>query len=289
MHEAVMVDEVLENLIIDREGTYIDCTFGLGGHSIRILQTLSSGGMLKALDKDPESVKIAENLSSHDKRFSFFNASFGKLSDFVKQESVSGILLDLGISSNQLEDSSRGFSFQKTGPLDMRINQSEGITASQWLSKANKNEIEDVLWKLGEERASRKIAKFICNNREKEPINSTEDLSEIVKRCKSRRGKRHPATNVFRAIRMKINNEIFELKAALESTAKVLKEGGRLIVISFHSIEDRIVKRFLLGKDLENQKELRLVIKKPLRPTKEELKRNPRSRSAILRVAEKVA
>ena len=284
-----MVDEVLENLIIDREGMYIDCTFGLGGHSIRILQTLSSGGILKALDKDPVSAKIAENLSSHDKRFSFFNSSFGKLSDFVKQESASGVLLDLGISSNQLEDSSRCFSFQKTGPLDMRINQSEGITASQWLSKANKSEIEDVLWKLGNERASRKIAKLICNNREKEPINSTEDLSEIVKRCKSRTGKRHPATNVFRAIRMKINNEIFELKAALESTAKVLKEGGRLIVISFHSIEDRVVKRFLLGKDLDKQKELRLVIKKPLKPTKEELKRNPRSRSAILRVAEKVA
>ena len=199
------------------------------------------------------------------------------------------ILIDLGISSTQLDDPERGFSFQSNGPLDMRIDTSQGQTAAEWLNSATKKEIEDVLWTLGEERASRKIASKICDSREKKPIESTKELSDLIISCVYKRSKKHPATNSFRAIRMFINQEIYELQCALEAASYILCCGGRLAVISFHSMEDRIVKRFFQGKDrIGSNIKFKYFKEKYLKPTKNEMSTNPRSRSAILRVAEKI-
>ena len=215
---------------------------------------------------------------------------FSNLKDHVKKDSIDGILVDLGISSTQLDDSDRGFSFQSKGPLDMRMDQTTGISAEEWINTASKKEIEDVFWILGEERASRKVAKIICEKRIKQPITSTQELAEIVLSCIPRRGKKHPATNIFRAIRMQVNEEIKELYSVLEVASFILRDGGRLAIISFHSIEDRVVKRFIQGKDrISSSVNFKTVGGKHLKPSKEEIKENPRSRSAILRVAEKVA
>jgi 16S rRNA (cytosine1402-N4)-methyltransferase len=289
-HEAVMVEEVLTYLVVDKNGVYIDCTFGAGGHSQEILNNLQERGRLIGIDRDI-SVKdrVPQNLKS-DERFSLISDRFSNLKDHVKKDSIDGILVDLGISSTQLDDSDRGFSFQSLGPLDMRMDQSTGISAEQWINTASKKEIEDVFWVLGEERASRRVAKVICERRIKQPFTSTKELAEIVLTCIPRRGKKHPATNIFRAIRMQVNEEMEELYSLLESSGSLLREGGRLAIISFHSIEDRVVKRFIQGKDrISSSVNFKTVGGKHVKPTKEEIKENPRSRSAILRVAEKVA
>jgi 16S rRNA (cytosine1402-N4)-methyltransferase len=229
-------------------------------------------------------------LLKDDKRFSFINDSFSNLPSHIEENSLDGILIDLGISSTQLDEAGRGFSFQDTGPLDMRMNQKEGLSAEQWINSASQKEIESVLWELGEERASRKIAKIICDKRVKRPIESTQDLVDIILSCLPRRGKKHPATNVFRAIRMQVNHELEELYAVLESAGVLLKTGGRIAVISFHSIEDRVVKRFLQGKDrISSTVSYSTIGGKHIKPSREEIRSNPRSRSAILRVAEKAA
>ena len=289
MHEAVMVEEVVNNLIVDKNGGYVDCTFGTGGHSLEILKKMDTKGSLTALDKDIQSINIGKDFFSSDKRFKIIKTNFSNLSNHLEPGSLDGILIDLGISSKQLDDPNRGFSFIKLGPLDMRIDQSEGATAEKWINGATKKELEEVFKELGEERYYRKIAMSICKRRQKKPITSTQDLVDIVLGCKPRTSKRHPATNIFRAIRMKVNQELIELHKVLDEASKVLKFGGRLVVISFHSIEDRIVKRFILGKDkIDRPVKFKPVGKNPLKPTKEEISRNPRSRSAILRVAEKV-
>ena len=287
-HEAVMVDEVLENLVFKQNGKYVDCTFGAGGHSLEILKKLNKEGSLISIDKD-ETVSI--NLPSHfsDRRFSLIHDSFSNLKGIFEDEEIDGILVDLGISSTQLDDPNRGFSFQSNGPLDMRIDSSKGQTASEWINTASKKEIEDVLWILGQERASRKIASKICQSREKQTIESTKELSDLILSCVSKKSKKHPATNSFRAIRMFVNNEIQELQKVLEAASYVLCCGGRLAIISFHSMEDRIVKRFFQNKDrIESTIKFNYIKEKFLKPTKEEIENNPRSRSAILRVAEKV-
>lgn len=289
-HEAVMVEEVLTYLVIDKNGVYIDCTFGAGGHSQEILKELQDEGRLIGIDRDVNvRDKVPLDLKS-DKRFSLISDRFSNLKDHVKKDSIDGILVDLGISSTQLDDSDRGFSFQSKGPLDMRMDQTTGISAEEWINTASKKEIEDVFWILGEERASRKVAKIICEKRIKQPITSTQELTEIVLSCIPRRGKKHPATNIFRAIRMQVNEEIKELYSVLEVASFILRDGGRLAIISFHSIEDRVVKRFIQGKDrISSSVNFKTVGGKHLKPSKEEIKENPRSRSAILRVAEKVA
>ena len=288
-HEAVMVDEVLDNLIFEQNGKYVDCTFGAGGHSFEILKKINESGSLVSLEKDE---KATLDLSSHfadDSRFKLINDSFSNLRNFFKDEEIDGILIDLGISSTQLDDPERGFSFQSDGPLDMRIDTSKGLTAADWVNSASKKEIEDVLWILGEERASRKIASKICDSREKKKIESTKELSHLIASCVYKKSKKHPATNSFRAIRMFINNEIEELRRALEAASYVLCCGGRLAVISFHSMEDRIVKRFFQGKDrTESNIEFRYIKDKFIKPSVKEINNNPRSRSAILRVAEKI-
>ena len=288
-HEAVMTEEVLENLVLSKRGLYVDCTFGAGGHSIKILEKLDKHGKLLSMDKDRNATSILAKEFTKDSRFKIINDSFSQLSLYVENDTANGILIDLGISSNQLDDSERGFSFQLDGPLDMRIDNSRGLSAEEWINTASKKEIEEVFWVLGEDRFSRRIAKSICDRRIKNPIRTTKDLSEIVLSTVTRRSKKHPATNIFRAIRMKINEELEELYKVLEASSYALCYGGRLAVISFHSIEDRVVKRFIQGKDrLNSSVKFSYTGDKFIKPTLEEIKRNPRSRSAILRVAEKV-
>ena len=288
-HEAVMVEEVLENLVFKNNGTYVDCTFGAGGHSLEILKKLDSLGSLVSFDKD---IQATLNLSREfigETRFKLINDSFSNIKKYFKNDSIDGVLIDLGISSTQLDDAKRGFSFQSDGPLDMRIDATKGITARDWINGASKKEIEDVLWNLGEERASRKIARKIVQSREKKSIETTKDLTDLILNSVHTKSKKHPATNSFRAIRMFINNEIQELKEALEASGDLLRSGGRLAVISFHSMEDRIVKRFFQGKDRVNSRvEFKHLKDKFLKPGSQEILNNPRSRSAILRVAEKI-
>ena len=284
-----MTEEVLESLVLSEKGLYVDCTFGAGGHSSKILEKLNKDGKLLSMDKDKNATKLITDEFTDDSRFKIINDSFSRLSLYVKNETVNGILIDLGISSTQLEDPDRGFSFQLDGPLDMRIDNSRGISAEEWINTASKKEIEDVFWILGEDRFSRRIAKKICDKRIKNPIKTTKELSEIVLSTVSRKSKKHPATNVFRAIRMKINKELEELYKVLEASSYALCFGGRLAVISFHSMEDRIVKRFIQGKDRKDSSiKFSYTGQKFIKASSEEIKKNPRSRSAILRVAEKV-
>ena len=284
-----MVDEVLENLVSKQNGRYIDCTFGAGGHSLKILKKLNQDGTLISIEKDKMATLDLSSEFTDDIRFKLINDSFSNLNKLFKDSEIDGILIDLGISSTQLDDPERGFSFQSNGPLDMRIDTSQGQTAAEWINSATKKEIEDVLWTLGEERASRKIASKICESREKKPIESTKELSDLIISCVYKRSKKHPATNSFRAIRMFINQEIYELQCALEAASYVLSCGGRLAVISFHSMEDRIVKRFFQGKDrIGSNIKFKYFGEKFLKPTNTEMSTNPRSRSAILRVAEKI-
>ena len=285
-----MVEQVINNLILNRKGNYVDCTFGLGGHSSALLKSLGSEAKLTAVDRDPSSVAVANEVSQKDARFTFIKDKFGNLTRHFDEETVDGILVDLGLSSKQLDDPERGFSFQILGPLDMRMDQTSDISAETWVNQSTKEEIAKVFWEKGEERKSRKIAELICNERNITPIHTTLDLVKIIMSCKPRTSKRHPATNIFRAIRMEVNSEMDELKKVLDAAGKILKKGGRLAVISFHSIEDRVVKRFIQGKSIgANKFSFKRVGRKYIRPNKEEIQNNPRSRSAILRVAEKVA
>ena len=279
-----MPTEALDNLLHNKEGDYLDCTFGTGGHSKRILENIGVSGSLVAIDKDPKVLKFANQIL--DARFEFKNISFSDLENSFPSESFDGMLMDLGISSFQLDDHSRGFSFKYDSILDMRMDQTQGLTAFEWLNRADEKEIADAFYYLGEERKSRALAKQIVEKRKKRKIASTSDLTDL--KFSHGRSKKHPATNIFRAVRMFINNEIEELISALKSSLSLLKKGGRLVVISFHSIEDRIVKNFLRGR-LENVT-LESYLEpegKIIKPTEEEILNNPRSRSAILRVGKR--
>jgi len=196
-HEAVMVDEVLENLVFKQNGKYVDCTFGAGGHSLEILNTINNTGCLTSIEKDESATKDLSTKFTKDSRFTLINDSFSNLRKFFEVEEVDGILIDLGISSTQLDDPLRGFSFQSNGPLDMRIDTATGQTAAEWINKASKKEIEDVLWILGQERASRRIASKICEFREKKFIETTKELSDLIMSCVNKKTKKHPATNSF--------------------------------------------------------------------------------------------
>ena len=284
-HISVMPIEALDNLLHNKEGDYLDCTFGTGGHSKRILENIGVSGSLVAIDKDPKVLKFANQII--DERFEFKNISFSDLENSFPSESFDGMLMDLGISSFQLDDDSRGFSFKYDSILDMRMDQTQGVAAFEWLNRADEKEIADAFYYLGEERKSRALAKQIVEKRKKRKISSTSDLTNL--KFSHGRSKKHPATNIFRAVRMFINNEIEELISALKSSLSLLKKGGRLVVISFHSIEDRIVKNFLRGR-LENVT-LESYLEpegKIIKPTEEEILNNPRSRSAILRVGKRI-
>ncbi|MDC3045428.1 16S rRNA (cytosine(1402)-N(4))-methyltransferase RsmH [Gammaproteobacteria bacterium] len=281
-HEPVLLKETLNNLIYDKSGSYLDCTFGLGGHSKKILENLNSDGSLYSIDKDKE-VKHYANLIK-DERFNFQTSTFSNISSLFSKNTMNGVLFDLGVSSLQLDKPERGFSFMREGELDMRFDNSSGMSAKEWINSASEKELADVFYFLGEERKSRQYAKKIIQARRDTNISSTKILAELFKPKGFQ--KKHPATNIFRGIRILINNEFEELKEGLISAIKVLKDRGILAVISFHSAEDRIVKNFF-KKDYKNFFEgINLKNVNKIKPSKEEKSTNPRSRSAILRIGE---
>lgn len=305
-HRPVLLKEVIAGLAIKPNGIYIDATFGRGGHSQSILQRLGPTGKLVAFDKDPKAIASGKIGPFEDPRFCIVHGSFTQLKKTMQDRDwcgkVNGILLDLGVSSPQLDDPERGFSFSKDGPLDMRMNTTTGMDAATWINQAARDDIARVLWEYGEERYAKRIANAIGKARENQPITRTKQLSDIIARAiPTREIKKHPATRSFQAIRIFINNELDELRDGLEQSLDVLAVGGRLCVISFHSLEDRIVKRFMQREsrnaayppDLpiqEKHMHYRLhKIGSLIRSSKEEMSNNPRARSARLRIAEKVA
>ena len=302
-HVPVLLTEAVEALVQDADGTYVDCTFGRGGHSARIIEQLSSKGRLMVLDKDPDAIAIAHQLYADDSRVSVVHGAFAELGSLLAVSGfgqVDGILMDLGVSSVQLDSARRGFSFQKDGPLDMRMDNSKGGSAAKWLNAAALNEIAKVLKTHGEERFARKIAAAIVRQRAVKPLETTLELADLVAATISRREKnKHPATRTFQAIRIHVNQELAELQACLGQVLELLCEKGRLVVISFHSLEDRIVKRFI--RDLEKNdpypSRLPITSDQIVRPVRSlgksiakqtEILVNPRSRSAVMRVMEKV-
>lgn len=305
-HKSVLLDEAVELLITDPSGSYVDGTFGRGGHSQLILSELGPEGRLLGFDKDPQAIAVAEQLQQQDSRFECVHGSFAELQRELEQRGLmgklDGILLDLGVSSPQLDDPERGFSFLHDGPLDMRMNTQAGESAAQWIARADEKEIADVMYLYGEERFSRRIAKAIVAERQKQPITTTARLAEIVKVAnpKWERGK-NPATRAFQGIRIFVNSELDDLTACLEQALEGLSVGGRLVVISFHSLEDRIVKRFIRKHVRGDEAPLGLpvpqsmlnqrlkAVGKARKASDEEVSDNVRSRSAIMRIAEKLA
>jgi 16S rRNA (cytosine1402-N4)-methyltransferase len=304
-HRTVLLDEAVDALALDGEradGVYVDGTFGRGGHSRKILQRLSTKGRLIAFDKDPYA--IAEAATIGDTRFDIAHDSFATLRDALNARGVQqldGVLLDLGISSPQVDDAARGFSFRSDGPLDMRMDTTRGISAAEWLATETEQQIEKVIREYGEERFAFQIAKAIAARRSIEPISSTRQLAEIVAHAvKTREKGKDPATRTFQAIRIFINQELEELEVVLEQAFKHLAPHGRLVVISFHSLEDRIVKQFMAGKANVPQPDRRLPIRavdlpqpemkllSRIKPSAAEIADNPRSRSAVMRVAERL-
>jgi 16S rRNA (cytosine1402-N4)-methyltransferase len=305
-HISVLLTEAVDGLNIDPDGCYIDCTFGRGGHSSLILSKLSSNGRLIAIDRDPSAIEAAQKFAD-DKRFQIEHQGFANLAEIAQQleltAKVDGILLDLGVSSPQLDEAERGFSFMKDGPLDMRMDTTRGQTAAQWIAIAD---VEDITWVLrtfGEEKHAWRIANAIVDAREETPFTRTSQLAKLIKTTAPQRAmKKHPATRSFQAIRMYINSELEQIEKALAASLSVLAEDGRLVVISFHSLEDRLVKQFMKkhsqGKkvprglpvseeELNKGKKFSLVGRK-LKPSKSEVEENVRSRSSVLRIAKRL-
>lgn len=304
-HETVLLNEAVDALVLDEGGIYIDGTYGRGGHTAALLERISSSGCVLAIDKDPEAIDAARHRWADEPRFDIQSGSFAEMAEFSEQRDwvgdVSGVLLDLGVSSPQLDNAQRGFSFLKSGKLDMRMNPEAGQSAAQWLAKAPETEIADVLYQYGDERFSRRIARAIVREREIAPIEDTLRLAEIIADAVPRHEKgKHPATRSFQAIRIYINEELDDLQKGLEAAVSVLSRGGRLAVISFHSLEDRIVKRFMRREAQGAPVPRRLpvpgdvttgrlrLVGKAVRPNAEEVAANPRARSAIMRVAERL-
>ena len=298
-HIPVLTEEVIEHLIRKKDGHYLDATAGFGGHSSSILEGLDNGSLL-AIDRDPEAINYLNSKFKSEKRISINQACFSELNDLFSGVQFDGILADIGVSSYQLDKASRGFSFKHNGPLDMRMNQDLGKDASSWLNDATEEEISSVIWKYGEEKRAKKIAKAIIETRKSSRINSTRDLAELILEIIPRRfnDKKHPATKTFQAIRIFINNELEELEAILIFISKQLKIGGRACIISFHSLEDRMVKRFFRDRSRRDPRLSKLpnlpdessfkIVSKGLKPKESEVIANPRSRSATLRVFEKI-
>lgn len=306
-HQAVLYREALQNLNILADGTYIDCTFGRGGHCSGILAQLGEHGKLLALDRDLDAINSepAKQLLL-DRRFNLHHGSFAELSSIANQAGidgkVNGILMDLGVSSPQLDTAERGFSFLREGPLDMRMDTSRGMSAEEYLAVAEEKELARILFEYGEERFARQIAHTIVQRRQLQPLRTTLQLAKLIEESVPFRDKhKHPATRTFQALRIEINQELEQIKAVLQQAIQVLSPGGRLVVISFHSLEDRIVKRFIRNESGRKFNPGKLPIReqdiargqlikvgKSIRAGQDELKGNPRARSAIMRVAEKI-
>lgn len=300
-HLPVMYAQALDALCVRGDGVYLDGTFGRGGHARGVLDQLGPGGRLLLMDKDPEAIAVAGREFAGDARVSIFRGSFAQLGDWdAAAGGLDGVLFDLGVSSPQLDVAERGFSFGKDGPLDMRMDPDSGESAAQWLARADEREIADVLWRYGEERMSRKIARAIVARRDAQPLVRTAQLAELIASVMPRgKDKIHPATRSFQAIRIFINRELADLEAGLDAAHARLKPGGRLAVISFHSLEDRIVKQFIAQHAKAPPGDRRMPVAREFTPTLRaiggagkaddaELAMNPRARSAVLRVAEKL-
>jgi len=304
-HRSVLLDSAVDLLLTNNSGRYVDATFGRGGHSRMILERLAENGALLGIDKDPQAIDEAHTLAASDSRFHAFHGSFAELSHAIDQAQwprVEGVLMDLGVSSPQLDDASRGFSFMRQGPLDMRMNPQQAPSAAEWLASADEKVIADVIFKYGEERFSRRIARLIVERRAETPITTTLELAELVAKAVPKKEKhKHPATRTFQAIRIFINRELEDLELGLKVAAEKLAPGGRLVVISFHSLEDRLVKRFM--RDLargpqmpkgipvtaaEESSEYRLI-GKASKAASDEVTDNVRARSAVMRVLERRA
>jgi len=304
-HESVLLDEACNYLVTDTDGIYIDGTFGRGGHSFKILQMLNDDGRLIGIDKDPEAVIFGNDLAKQDSRFSMVHGSFADIDNYFAElgiHKINGLLLDLGVSSPQLDDANRGFSFMRSGNLDMRMNPKLGISVSDWLAVASEQEISRVFVEYGQERYAKRLAKAIVERRESKKFSDTCDLAEVIKKAHPawQKGK-HPATKAFQALRIQVNNELIDLQNILHKILDLLVIGGRLVVISFHSLEDKIVKQFISSKIKDNQsmpRKLPIITNKFMpklhfigkyKPSLMQINANPRARSAIMRVAEKLA
>ncbi len=304
-HKPVLLHEALTGLNIKPNGIYVDATFGRGGHSLAILQRLGLDGRLIALDKDPHAIEYGEKgPMKEDTRFELIHASFAKMQDVLSERGllnrVAGILMDLGVSSPQLDNPERGFSFLRDGPLDMRMDTTHGMDAASWLNTADAADIISVLKEYGQERFAKRIASAIIHDRSERPLTTTKELADLIAKASPVHERhKHPATRSFQAIRIFINRELDELQQGLEQSLDILEVGGRLSVISFHSLEDRIVKRFIKKESeggfvprglpiRENDLKKRLTkIGKLVIPTEDEIKQNTRARSARLRIAER--
>lgn len=306
-HHSVMLSEAVDGLCIKADGVYVDGTFGRGGHSRLILAKLGKTGRLYAFDRDPQAIEAAQGIT--DTRFEVIHAPFSDLQQVMSARGlngkIDGVLLDLGLSSPQLDDAERGFSFMRDGPLDMRMDTTRGLSAAEWLVGAKEFDIYWVLKNYGEERFARRIARAIVERNGQDPMTRTKELAAVIAQAMPVKDKfKHPATRSFQAIRIKINGELKELESVLESAVNLLANKGRLSVISFHSLEDRIVKRFMREKSRGPQVPAKIPVTEaqrcggnipPLKvigkkmPSEVERQTNPRSRSAVLRVAEKVS
>ncbi len=298
-HIPVLTEEVIDLLLVEKSGTFLDVTSGFGGHSAAILEELN-GGSLIATDQDPEAIRFLKSKFKTEERISIHQARFSELHKLFSANDFDGILADIGVSSYQLDTAERGFSFMKDGPLDMRMNQNIGEDASSWLNNAPEQEISNIIWKYGEEKKAKRIAKAIVEARKSFKIRTTKELAEIILEETPRRfnDKKHPATKTFQAIRIFINNELEELDLLLDFISKHLKIGGRTCIISFHSLEDRMVKRFFRDHSRRDPKLSKLpnladdssfkLVTKAIKPSENEMNINPRSRSATLRVIERI-
>ena len=295
-HRTVLLNEAVDALLVNPSGVYVDATFGRGGHSRLILSRLSKQGRLIAFDKDPDAIAEAQSIA--DERFSIRHEGFTALEE-LPSGSASGVLMDLGVSSPQIDNPARGFSFRNDGPLDMRMDSTRGHSVAQWLETAEQSHIEEVIRDYGEERFARNIAKAIVARRqERGAFRTTLELAQVVAGAvKTREPGQDPATRTFQAFRIFINAELEELQHTLRAALEVLEPGGRLVVISFHSLEDRIVKQFMVANSREEfdrrapfaaPKAMKLKVLERIKPSAEEVAGNPRSRSAIMRVAQRL-
>ena len=296
LHFPVLLEESIDFLINDINGHYVDCTFGRGGHSELILSKLSNKGALSSFDKDPDAFRFGSRIKK--KNFKIYHDSFKNLDKYFDDESIDGILYDLGTCSTHFDDATRGFSFNKEGPLDMRFNNNEGIPFSEWLQSADKSQIIEILYKYGDEKHAKVIAEAICEMQKIKPILTTIQLASLIKNVyPEKKVKINPATKSFQAFRIFINNELEEFKESLEISKRIIKKDGVIVIISFHSLEDSIVKDFFkptiksFPKDIpvnnQETKEFKCIAKK-IRASSRELNKNPRSRSAIMRVFKKI-